>query len=84
MATAKTKTVVIRPLLIAARKKAHLSRAQLADKANIDRTYLFLLEHNKRLGDLKVWRKIQEALSLKDNEVWSIINTTKRVNRKDL
>lgn len=82
MGTAKTKTVVIRPLLIEAREKKHLTIQDLAAKVGVDRSYIFLLEHNKKNASIVIWNKIKEVLSLKDKDMWIIINTTKRVNRK--
>lgn len=82
MAQPKTKTIVVRPLLIEAREKKHLTSQALAKLIGVDNSYIFFLEHNKRSGNISVWRKIQEALALKDKDMWLIINTTKRINRK--
>ena len=82
MPLAKTKTVVVRPLLIDARKKTGMSVKDLADRVGVDPSYIFLLEQNKKTATVDVWLKIQEALKLKDRDMWNIINTTKRINRK--
>lgn len=82
MGTAKTKTVVIRPLLIEAREKKHLTTQDLAKVLKVDNSYIFLLEHNKKNASISMWKKIQEALALKDKDMWAIITTTKRINRK--
>ena len=82
MAIAKTKTTMVRNLLIEARTKKGLSMDDLAKLTGLDRSTIYLIEHNKRGGTFEIWLKIQQALSLKDRDMWTIINTTKRVNRK--
>ena len=81
MALAKTKTKVIRYLLIEALEKRKISAQELSKIANIEYSAVYNIINCRRDGELATWRKIQEALSLKDNEMWAIINTTKRVYR---
>ena len=82
MAKAKTKTTIVRSLLIEAREKKHLTTQALAKLIGVDNSYMFLVEHNKKNASISTWKKIQEALSLKDKDMWAIITTTKRINRK--
>ena len=81
MASAKTKTKVVRILLVEAMSKKGESYISLSKKLGIEQTALYRILNCNREGTIDTWRKIQEALSLKDSEMWSIINTTKRVNR---
>ena len=80
MAQAKTKTKVIRYLLLE-KIEGKISYKDLSEKTGIERTTIYNLITCRRDGDLQTWRKIQEALSLKDSEMWSIIFTTKRIYR---
>lgn len=81
MAIAKTKTKVIRPLFVEALERKKVTPYALAKKLNVNFSTVYLLINCDREGSIGTWKKIQEVLSLKDNEMWSIINTTKRVNR---
>lgn len=81
MATAKTKTKVIRPLLLQVMGEKKETITSLSFKLGIDRSMLDCLINCKRDGSIEIWKKIQETLHLKDSEVWSIITTTKRIYR---
>lgn len=81
MAIAKTKTKLIRPLLLEAMGKKRETYNSLAVKLGMNPTGLYYIINCKRDGDFSTWKKIQEALSLKDSEMWLIITTTKRVYR---
>ena len=81
MAEAKTKTKVVRNLLIEEMKKRKMSIKDLAAAIGITRFGLYNIINCYRSGDLEVWKKIQEVLSIKDSQMWSIITTTKRIYR---
>ena len=81
MAVAKTKTKVVRPLLIEAMNKKSVDIKSLAEKTKLDFSFIYNLINCKRDGSFDNWKKIQEVLSLKDKDMWAIITTTKRVNR---
>lgn len=83
MPKAKNKTIVVRPLLIEARKKQKLTTKELAEKIKVDNSCIYLLEHNQRDGTISLWKRIQKALSLKDKDVWVIIKTTKRIKQEE-
>ena len=81
MANAKTKTKVVRYLLIEKLEEKRISFKEFSEKIGVERTSLYNLINCRRDGDFATWRKIQEALSLKDSEMWGIIFTTKRIHR---
>lgn len=81
MASAKTKTKVVRILLIESMGKKKETATSLCVKTGLEYSMLYSIINCRRDGTFGVWKKIQEALSLKDSEMWTIINTTKRVNR---
>lgn len=81
MAIAKTKTKVVRILLVDAMGKEKETISTLAFKVGVDRTMIYNMINCRRDGDFSLWKKIQEVLSLKDSEMWAIITTTKRIYR---
>ena len=81
MAIAKTKTKVVRILLVDAMGKRKETITSLAFKVGVDRSMIYNMINCRRDGDFSLWKKIQEVLSLKDTEMWSIITTTKRIYR---
>ena len=81
MAIPNTKTKVVRNLLIEALARKKMSPYDLAKKIGVHPSTVYLLINCDRDGEFETWKKIQEVLSLKDNEMWSIIITTKRVYR---
>ena len=81
MAIAKTKTKVVRILLVDSMGKRKETITSLAFKVGVDRSMIYNMINCRRDGDFSLWKKIQEVLSLKDTEMWSIITTTKRIYR---
>ena len=75
------KYIEYRPLLIKARTKARLTTQELASKVGVDNSLIFRLEHSDKAASVEIWRRIQEALSLKDKDMWLIINTIERTKR---
>ena len=62
MATAKTKTKVIRPLLLQVMGEKKETITSLSFKLGIDRSMLDCLINCKRDGSIEIWKKIQETL----------------------
>lgn len=50
-----------------ARKKKNLSTQEIADECGVARSYITLIENNKRLPGRKVIPKLAEALNVKTN-----------------
>lgn len=81
MALAKTKTKVVRILLLEKMKEKEISITKLSLLTGFNRGTIDNLINCRRYGEIPAWKKIQEALSLKDKDMWAIINTTKRIYR---
>ena len=77
----KTKTKLIRPLLLEAMQKKNETINSLSQKTKLHFSTIYNLLNCNRDGDFEVWLKIQKVLSLKDKDMWAIIHTTKRVLR---
>ena len=70
----------VRYLLVEARKKKGIGVIEMAQKLNVHRTHVWKLEGCATDGSINEWRKIQKILSIKDKDMWAIINSKKVVN----
>lgn len=64
-----------------ARKKKNLSTQALADECGVARSYITLIENNKRLPGRKVIPKLAEALNVKTNIIvnWYLEDIRKKL-----
>lgn len=71
----KVKEFKIGKVLKRAREEAGLSPTELAKRANVDRTYVYLLEHDKRSPTLAIYFRICDALGMSPTELMGRIES---------
>lgn len=54
------------------RIQQHMTQAEFAEKAGINRSYYSMIESGKRKGTQDIWDRLQKAFNIDDAEMWNL------------